>query len=252
MSQLKQSGAPPASKRDTTAVALQQSGAPAASKRDTTALALLGAMFLTLALIGSASLSAVGPSVYQHIAETFGIGRSSAIEAEQRRQAAALEGLTEMLTTVSADVEALGARIKIAENEQTAAGDRFALVDTDIAGLASEVRALRMARIEATDPAERAQAAIGSAHSDILALRSSLDDQNQSYRKDIGTVNKRLDRLEQMVSREATGSIRTQIRKKQIRRRARIPHNASTISWSATANPQAPFAPFGSDIGGPR
>jgi len=42
------------------AVARNKIGAHRASKHDTTALALFGAMFIVLAIVGGASLSAVG------------------------------------------------------------------------------------------------------------------------------------------------------------------------------------------------
>ncbi|HKG00439.1 MAG TPA: hypothetical protein VKB15_07425, partial [Xanthobacteraceae bacterium] len=98
------------------------------SKRDTTALVLLGTMFIALAMIGSASLSAVGPSAFQDIVNAIGFGRSSAIEVEQRRQAAVLDALSDMIHTVSTDVGSLSTRVKSADQNEVAVSDRFALL----------------------------------------------------------------------------------------------------------------------------
>src|SRR2546430_8777273 len=98
------------------------------SKRDTTALVLLGTMFIALAMIGSASLSAVGPSAFHDIVNAIGFGRNSAIEAEQRRQAAVLDALSEMVHTVSADVGTLTTRVKLADQNEVVVIDRFSLL----------------------------------------------------------------------------------------------------------------------------
>src|SRR5918912_2870198 len=105
-----------------------QAEAARTSKRDTTALVLLGAMFIALAMIGSASLSAVGPSAFQDIVNAIGFGRNSAIEAEQRRQAAVLEALSDMVHTVAADVGSLSNRAKISDQTEVAVSDRFSLL----------------------------------------------------------------------------------------------------------------------------
>src|SRR5256885_2197989 len=123
-----------------------------ASKRDTTALVLLGAMFIALAMIGSASLSAVGPSAFQDIVNAIGFGRNSAIEAEQRRQAAVLDALSEMVHTVSADVGTLTTRVKFAGQNDVTVNDRFSLLDADIAALVAEIRSLRAAGSETSEP----------------------------------------------------------------------------------------------------
>lgn len=193
-----------------------------ASKRDTTALVLLGAMFIALAMIGSASLSAVGPSALQDIVNAIGFGRSAAIEAEQRRQAAVLDALSEMVHTVSADVGTLTTRGKLAVQNDVAVSDRFSLIDADIAALVAEIRSLRT---NPSDTSETGSIAINSglktAQTDILDLRSSFDAHEQTYRKDMATMTKRIDRLEQLVNRDFTSSIQTEMRKKVVRRNPR-------------------------------
>jgi hypothetical protein len=220
-----------------------QAEAARTSKRDTTALVLLGAMFIALAMIGSASLSAVGPSAFQDIVNAIGFGRNSAIEAEQRRQAAVLEALSDMVHTVAADVGSLSNRAKISDQTEVAVSDRFSLLDADIAALVAEIRSLRVTANEASEHASviRVDPGLEIAQTDIVALRSSFDAHEQTYRKDIATINKRIDRLEQLANRDYTSSIRTQpqVRRSKVRR---IPHGIATarIRRSHASNVPAP------------
>jgi hypothetical protein len=226
-----------------------QSDVARPSKRDTTALVLLGAMFIALAMIGSASLSAVGPSAFQDIANAIGLGRSSAIEAEQRRQAAVLDALSEMVHTVSADVGSLSIRVKSAGQHDVAVSDRFALLDADIAALVAEIRSLRSTGSETSGPATviRIDHGLEATQTDILALRSSFDAHEQIYRKDMAGITKRIDRLEQLVNRDLTSSIRTQTRKSKVRRiprgvaTARIKKNTPAPTTQAIYLPDRPF-----------
>src|SRR5215475_5617005 len=87
------------------------------SKHDTTALALLGAMFIVLAIVGGASLSAAGTGALQKIVSLIGFGNTSAVETEQRRQAAVLATLESTIYAVSADVGTLNKRINAPTTE---------------------------------------------------------------------------------------------------------------------------------------
>ena len=205
-----------------------------ASKHDTTALALLGAMFIVLAIVGGASLSAAGTGALQKIVSLIGFGNTSAVETEQRRQAAVLATLESTIYAVSADVGTLNKRINAA-NEGTI-NDRFSAVDADIAALVAEIKSLRQART--TDWANP----VGQLDTSILALRSSFDDHQQAYRRDIGTINKRLDKLEQAMARDLTGSIHLATRKKPVRRR---PPQVRTPGPVTASGPSSPGTMFG-------
>ncbi|MFL5093699.1 MAG: hypothetical protein ACJ8ES_00205 [Xanthobacteraceae bacterium] len=215
------------------------------SKRDTTALVLLGTMFIALAMIGSASLSAVGPSAFQDIVNAIGFGRSSAIEAEQRRQAAVLDALSDMIHTVSTDVGSLSTRVKSADRNEVAASDRFALLDADIAALVAEIRSLRVTGSETPGPATvvRIDNGLEAAQTDIVALRSSFDAHEQIYRKDMASITKRIDRLEQLVNRDFTSSIRAQTRKSKVRRIPRGVATARIKNTTPAATAQAIYLP---------
>jgi hypothetical protein len=218
------------------------------SKRDTTALALLGAMLVVLAIVCGTSLSAAGAGAFQHVMNTFGFGRTADIEAEQQRQAATLAALEPVIQSISADVGTLNRRVKTADSNP-AISERFAAMDADIAALVAEIKAIRTSQTGAqlwADPVGRLDTALGSTQSDVLALRSSFDEQSQAFRKDIGVINKdigginrRLDRLEQTLARDLTASIHVPVRKRIVRRKPRPHVVANEYSWwTGTLPPQ--------------
>jgi hypothetical protein len=218
------------------------------SKRDTTALALLGAMLVVLAIVCGTSLSAAGAGAFQHVMNTFGFGRTADIEAEQQRQAATLAALEPVIQNMAADVGTLNRRVKTADSNP-AVGERFAAMDTDIAALVAEIKALRTSQTGSqlwADPVGRLDTALTSTQSDVLALRSSFDEQSQVFRKDIGTINKdigginrRLDRLEQTLARDLTASIHVPVHKRIVRRKSRRHVVATETSWwTGTLPPQ--------------
>jgi hypothetical protein len=219
------------------------------SKRDTTALALLGAMLVVLAIVCGTSLSAAGAGAFQHVMNTFGFGRTADIEAEQQRQAATLAALEPVIQTMAADLGTLNRRVKTTDANPTI-NERFAAMDADIAGLVAEIKAMRTSQTSSqswVDPVGRLDTAVSSTQSDVLALRSSFDEQSHAFRKDIGAINKdigginrRLDRLEQTLSHDLTSAIHVPVRKRFVRRKPR-PHvvaNRETSWWTGTLPPQ--------------
>src|SRR5215208_6692642 len=113
------------------------------SKRDTTALALVGAMFVALAIVCGVSLSAIGSGPLNDVMNAMGFGRFSAIEAEQRRQAAVLASLEPVLQGMATEVSMLNRRTKAGDQDSVAFNDRFALVDSDIIALMGEIKSVR-------------------------------------------------------------------------------------------------------------
>jgi hypothetical protein len=211
------------------------------SKRDTTALALLGAMLVVLAIVCGTSLSAAGAGAFHQVMNAFGLGRFADIEAEQQRQAASLAALEPVIQNMAADVGTLNRRVKTADSN-LAVNERFAAMDADIAALVAEIKAMRTTQTSAqswVDPVSRLDTALSTSQSDVLALRSSFDEQSQVFRKDIGSINKRLDKLEQTLARDLTASIHVPLRRKFVRRKPR-PHMIAVGSplWSNTLPPQ--------------
>ena len=235
-------------------------GSRRAPKTDATALALLGAMFLALAAVGSISLSATASETFQDIVNTIGFGRTSAVEAEQQRQAAALIELGHAVQAISADVRVLATRAKTADQHGVMVSDRFAFIDADIAAMAAELKSLRAAGhapaalTALRETADQLGATVAGTRSEIGTLRASLDEHAGLYRGDIAAITQRLDRLEHMVARDLTGSIRTAPRKKQVRRKARGTHaaqlrgEASSLPRGVTSAPVSIFAPNGFQV----
>src|SRR5262245_35682242 len=213
------------------------------SKRDTTALALVGAMFVALAMVCGVSLSAIGSGALHDAMNAMGFGRFSAIETEQRRQAAVLASLEPMIQSVASEVGALNRRVRTAEPDILALNDRFALIDSDIAALVAELKSVRAQT--GTDawrePVERLDTSVAATRADLGALRLSLDDQAQTHHKEIGALtkdlgafSKRLERLEQTVSRDLTASIAS--RRKIVRRKPPVRPAATGTPAAANAS----------------
>jgi hypothetical protein len=231
-------------------------------KRDGATLAILGAMFIALALVCGASLTAFGSGAVDEVMHALGYSRVSVLESEQRRQAAVLAALEPLVRDMASEVGSLNRRITSVHHDDTSVNDRLALVDADIAALVAETKSLRSAQHETgqslqtarselwrepvsqwREPVEHLDVAISATRSDVLALRSTLDDRDQVYRKDIGSILRRLDRLEQ--ARDLTSSIRVSTRvaprKKVVKRKHRA--RPATIAQSPWNDPQVAFAP---------
>jgi hypothetical protein len=140
----------------------------------------LAPVALAAAVVTGASLSGLASGAVQKLPWTAGSRHDSAIMAEQRRQASALEKIEIAVSRAHADVALLNARADEAENRQ-----------------------LEVAR-------SASNSATGADHEfDLGALRSSLDDQAERNRNELRTVNKRLDWLEKIVyGQDATGPVR--------------------------------------------
>lgn len=143
-------------------------------KNDPLAFSFLIAMALAAAVVVGASLSGIASGAMQDLLRTAGFGRDSAIMAEQRRQALALEKMELSVGRARADVALLNARVDEAEKPLQDAVDSAAGIDREF---------------------------------DLGALRTSLDDQVERNRNEFIAVNKRIDWLEKLVySQDATGT----------------------------------------------
>src|SRR5215470_1318335 len=139
----------------------------------------LAPVALAAAVVTGASLSGLASGAVQKLPWTAGSRHDSAILAEQRRQASALEKIEVAVSRARADVALLNARADEAENQH----------------------------LEAAKPA--IHSATGSDREfDLGALRSSLDEQAERNRNELRTVNKRLDWLEKLIyGQDATGPV---------------------------------------------
>lgn len=136
----------------------------------------LAPVALAAAVVTGASLSGLASGAMQKLPWTASSHHDSAIMAEQRRQAAALEKIEVAVSRAHADVALLNARADEAEN----------------------------LHLEATRSAPNTDREF-----DLGALRSSLDEQAERNRNELRTVNKRLDWLEKIVyGQDATGPVK--------------------------------------------
>jgi hypothetical protein len=158
---------------------------PSLPKQDPAAFAFLIAMGLSVAVVGGCALSGFASGAMQDLLRNAGFGREVVIEAEQRRQGAALAKIEASLGLVRGQVASLQAR-------------------------AVEAQASRRDAEAAHDAAAAASPGTGTQGIEIAALRSSLDDQEERSRHAINAVNKRIDWLETLVyASDTTGSIQS-------------------------------------------
>jgi hypothetical protein len=182
-------------------------------KGDSTALALMIGMVLAVAVTAGAAFHSAGSGALQAGLKALGFGRDTEIQAEQRRQAQSLSELERIMNRMDNEIGGLTTRMSRTESADAAAGDRLGALDKGIAGIATDVKDLR-ARAETGSgdgwkkPVEHLNAAVTGTRSDIINLRSSIDAFEQTRRSDIGTLNRRVERLEQaLIARDATSSI---------------------------------------------
>jgi hypothetical protein len=140
----------------------------------------LAPVALAAAVMTGASLSGLASGAVQKLPWTAASRHDSAIMAEQRRQASALEKIEIAVSRAHADVALLNARADEAE-----------------------ILHLEAAKSD-TKSAPRSDREF-----DLGALRSSFDEQAERNRNELRTVNKRLDWLEKIVyGQDATGPVK--------------------------------------------
>jgi hypothetical protein len=170
-------------------------------------------MVLAVAVTAGASFHAAGSGALQAGLKALGFGRDTEIQTEQRRQATTVSELERIINRMDNEIGGLTTRMGRAESIDAATGQRLGALDGGIANLATDVKDLR-ARTEASGgdawkkPVDHLNTAVTGTRSDIINLRSSLDAFEQTRRSDIGTLNRRVERLEQALSaRDTTSSI---------------------------------------------
>jgi hypothetical protein len=137
----------------------------------------LAPVALAAAVVTGASLSGLASGAVQKLPWTAGSRHDSAIMAEQRRQASALEKIEVAVSRARADVALLNARTDEVENLH-----------------------LEAAKSPINSGTDR--------EFDLGALRSSLDEQAERNRNELRAVNKRLDWLEKIVyGQDAAGPV---------------------------------------------
>lgn len=224
-------------------------------QEDSTAFALLTAVALALAVVSGVSLSSVASGAMQAVLRAAGVGQNGEIKAEQRQQAASLGKLEKTVSTMIGEIATLNAR-----NESTASvggmpalDERLAKIDAELGALRARFAGMRyadprgIADAKLAEPRGTADAKVAAATTDdglrrevdrlnaglsrdgieIDALRTTLDERDQSNRKEFNGIYKRLDRLETLLTgHDLTGSIN------RMQQRSRAPNPLG--GWKVT------------------
>ena len=182
-------------------------------KSDSTAYALLIGMVLAVGVTAAASFSAAGSGALQDTLRTLGFGRETEIQAEQRKQATALAEFERIITRMDNEIGGLTNRVARTEASELTVTEQLGRIDSGVAALTGDVQDLR-ARSEAAGgeawrkPVDHLNAAVSGTRGDIITLRSSLDAYEQMRRNDLGTLNRRIERLEKaLAAPDTTASV---------------------------------------------
>jgi hypothetical protein len=176
---------------------------------DSTAFALLIGMVLAVGVTAAASFSAAGSGALQQTLRTLGFGRDTEIQAEQHKQAAVLADFERIINRMDNEIGGLTSRLARTETNDTAVNEKLDRLDGGITALTGDVQDLR-ARSETAGgegwrkPVDHLNAAVSGARGDIITLRSSLDAYEQARRHDLGTLSRRLERLEKALAAPET------------------------------------------------
>jgi hypothetical protein len=165
------------------------------------------ALVLALAVIVGAAYSAIGSGSLHDVLRSLGFGRYNAIEIEQRQQAADLAELDHIIRGVIIDVATMTARSQVDHLETN---ERVAKIAGDFHSLRTDMGALRIAvtREPWRKSVDHLNTAVTGVRGDMVMLRSSLDASELGNRKDIATMTRRIERLEQAIMRGSGASLR--------------------------------------------
>jgi TolA-binding protein len=182
-------------------------------RKDSTASALLIGMVLAAGVTAAASFSAASSGTLQQTLRTLGFGRDTEIQTEQRKQAAVLADFERIIARMDNEIGGLSSRVSRSESTESAVRDKLNRLDHGVTALTGDVQDLR-SRSESAGgegwrkPVEHLNTAVSGTRGDIITLRSSLDAYDQARRNDLGTLNRRIERLEKaLAAPDATASV---------------------------------------------
>jgi len=189
-----------------------------AKKSDLTALTLFIAIGFAVAITGGAALSGAAMGTLQQALRALDFGRdareaAATVAREQRRQAQSIGKLERVLDNVVSEIATLNSRVDITTTATV--------------------------RTEPTREPTRAElqklnAAITKENIEIGALRSSINENEKVRREDVSIINKRLERLESLVTgagHDLTGSTRP---KPIMRPRPQRTVSNWSVDWAGT------------------
>ena len=154
------------------------------------------ALVLAFAVIVGAAYTAIGSGSLNDVLRSLGFAHYNAIEIEQRQQAADIADLDRIIRGVIIDVATMTARSQVDHMETN---ERVARLDGEFHSLRTDMGALRIAvtREPWKKSVDHLNTAVTGVRGDMVMLRSSLDASELGNRKDIATMTRRIERLEQ-------------------------------------------------------
>jgi hypothetical protein len=200
---------------------------PKKPKRDTTALAFLIAMGIALATTAGVALTA-GTGPLRSGATAVDADNEPAAVAERAQPAPDVVRLEDRLEDLLGEIEILKSRPPGALLDPTIE-ERLGQLAEELAGVKADTKRLQSSVETASwrDEVGGFRANFANTDIELSKLRSSLDERDESRRRAIADLARRLDRLERVVAaNEETGSIPT-----ALHRRARPAHSA-VVGWS--------------------
>jgi hypothetical protein len=208
---------------------------PTSAKRDSTASALLAAVLMAAALTGVATLSSAGTGALQELLRFAGVGRTTALEQEQRRQADALAGIERLLANVTVDLGSVDQRVTAIQTDAAGVGGRLAQIDGDIGALRDTLA--KRAKLAEGPYVQASDKVVHGALMELASLRSTIDTNETANRKEFDAIAQRLDRLEQAFSGH---DITSAAKKKPARQDAK---HSSTATTTVRVNGEAVIVP---------
>jgi chromosome segregation ATPase len=188
-------------------------------KRDFTASALLAGVLVAVAVSGVATLSASGSGALQHAMELAGLGRSTALEQEQQRQAATIAGLDAVVMTLNSELGDLARQQQVKASHEDGLLERIAELDRELAslrdriareGLFQQDTVLRGALTDLTALQTTVQQNHETQQKAIAGLQTSLEQNQAAQQKVLAAVTHRLEQIETtLAQREVTSSTGT-------------------------------------------
>jgi chromosome segregation ATPase len=171
----------------------------ASPSKDTVAFALLIGMILLAAVMFGVGVSGIANSTVHKWLRSAGFGTNTEMRAELGQRKTEIADLRVSLDRMIGESATLDSHTQDIANRDAAQSERIAELNQEMALLKARFRALLP-----VDPLE----SLANGGTDLLTLRTTLDDQAEHNRHEFDALNKRIDHLENLLAPvEATGAL---------------------------------------------
>ncbi len=168
--------------------------------KDTVAFALLIAMILVAAVMFGVGVSGIANGTVHAWMQAAGFGANTEMRAELGRRKTEITELRASLERMIGEAATLDSHTQDIANRDAVQSERIAELNQEMALLKAKFRALLP-----VDPLE----SLANGGTDVLTLRTTLDEQAEHNRHEFDALTKRIDHLEnQLAPAEVTGAVR--------------------------------------------